>query len=43
MQTYWPNHQIQTVGALFDMVPQKVAKNAGWNQYHTIDYQTIIE
>ena len=38
-----PNHQIQTVGALFDMVPPKdiVAKNAGeWNQYHiTIDYQ----
>ena len=36
-------HQIHTVGALYDMVPPKdiVAKNAGeWNKYHiTIDYQ----
>ena len=38
-----PEHQIHTVGALYDMVPPKdiVAKNAGeWNKYHiTIDYQ----
>ena len=41
-----PEHQIHTVGALYDMVPPKdiVAKNAGeWNQYHiTIDYQKIM-
>ena len=38
-----PEHQIHTVGALYDMVPPKdiVAKNAGeWNKYNiTIDYQ----